>query len=189
MNGLNAIKLMMEDENKCVTCSNDFLYRIRNGNVEVKCSLNNNWEIDTHFNFEDDYTEYINSNDQKRLQSSEYYYYINERGHIITEKELYEKFDDELFDSYNYFDNKELAENISKEQLLYRKFNEQRKETDSKYFRYYIAYSVNDKKFDVNSVEIKYKKIPGVIYFNSKETAYLAIEMFKKDLESIQYKF
>lgn len=124
----------------------------------------------------------------ERVAKGEFYYAEVDDGTADFDKEDYEVFSDETYESANYYSDKTVAENNSRADKLYRQLRrfavEHRKneinwnnENEAKYF---ISYSHHSDVFYITSnLEHQYL---GVNFFDTRETAQLAIDTFKDEL-------
>lgn len=98
------------------------------------------------------------------------------------------KFDDEAYKSGNYYSNPDVAANNIRADNLMRQLRrfavENRKDTidwnDETQCKYRLCYSYLDEKFFINFAD--YWRGFGQIYFDTEETAKLAVETFKDEL-------
>ena len=125
-------------------------------------------------------------NPYERVDNGERYYIINTRAGVGDFKEFTYGIDNNLFNSLNYFNNKNYAEYVAfKENLMRRmdKFawehNEQTIRWNDCRHKYFILFSIDDNELIVDWNRV-YKS--NNIYFTSEEIAKMALEKFKEDL-------
>lgn len=125
-------------------------------------------------------------NPYERVNNDERYYFVSERG-VENFKEFTECSDNELFNSSNYFNNKNYAEYVAFKETLMRKLDRFAWEhneidinwRDSCSAKYYIAF---DNTYNELSIDCNCTYQSNNIYFTSREIAAKAIEEFKDDL-------
>ncbi len=124
-------------------------------------------------------------NPYERVNNDERYYFVSERG-VENFKEFTECSDNELFNSSNYFNNKNYAEYVAFKETLMRKLDRFAWEHNARVVnwernskKYYITFDIDVKEL-VIYWRISYKS--NDIHFTSKEIAIKALEKFKDDL-------
>lgn len=125
-------------------------------------------------------------NPYKRVDHRERYYFVNEGGRVKYFKDLNDNYDDDKFNTLNYFNNKNYAEYVTFKETLMRKLdrfawenNEQTICWNDCRHKYFILFSVDDNELIVDWNRV-YKS--NNVYFTSKEIAEQALEKFKDDL-------
>ena len=115
-----------------------------------------------------------------------YNYFISSSGTITTFTDRNNGYDDLLFNSANYFNNKNYAEYIAFKESLMKKLDRFAWEHNAKVInwcdsssKYYITFDIDNKEFRI-SRRMSYQS--NDIYFTSFEIAEKAIEEFKEDL-------
>lgn len=120
----------------------------------------------------------------ERVKSDPYYSACRDgKIEIFTS---HNEFDNEVYESGNYYSDKNVAENNARADRLMRQLRRFAVEhrtneldwNNHNSFKFFIAYDFG--KFDID-FDITYK-MHGVIYFNSRETAELAVEAFRNEL-------
>ena len=125
----------------------------------------------------------------ERAEFGEYYWRINDTGlpsNSITEGNGY--YDTDLYKSANYYSDKTIAENNARADKLMRQLRrfavEHRKKNldwnNADSMKYLLKYNHKSRGLTIDYA-YSYKSL-GVIYFNTKETAQLAIDAFKDEL-------
>lgn len=125
-------------------------------------------------------------NPYERVNNDERYYFVSERG-VENFKEFTECSDNELFNSSNYFNNKNYAEYVAFKETLMRRMDRFAWEHNAKVSNwdvssgpvYYIGLDRCDKKLAVCGAHMFRA---SDIYFTSQGIAEQAIEEFKDDL-------
>lgn len=124
-------------------------------------------------------------NPYERVNNGERYYFVSERGVEIF-KEFTECSDNELFNSSNYFNNKNYAKYVAFKETLMRKLDKFAWEHNARVVnwernskKYYITFDIDVKELIIYW-RISYKS--NDIHFTSKEIAIKALEKFKDDL-------
>lgn len=124
-------------------------------------------------------------NPYERVNNDERYYFVSERG-VENFKEFTECSDNELFNSSNYFNNRNYAEYVAFKETLMRKLDRFAWENNEKVIdwydcstKYYIKFEIDIKKFRISRC-ISCRS--NDIYFTSFEIAEQALEKFKDDL-------
>lgn len=125
-------------------------------------------------------------NPYTRVNNREKYYSIIRDGSINSLHEDRAKYDNKVFSTANYFNNKEYAEYIAFKESLMRRidrfawdYNARVVNWDDESTKYFITFDVHDKKLDIHCC-ISYQS--NNICFKSREIAEKAIEKFKDDL-------
>ena len=124
----------------------------------------------------------------ERVKHDETYYSTSWVGTVGTNREVYDKIDDESYKIANYYSSREVAENNARADKLMRQLRrfaaEHRKDvidwSDFNQYKYYVVYDYEDARIYVDC--ICYCSRFGSIYFNSKETTQLAIDTFHDEL-------
>ena len=118
-------------------------------------------------------------------------YYTDSCGVVKTFEEYTDYSDEEVYKSGNYYSDPDVAANNIRADNLMRKLRrfavENRKDTinwsddnQDKYYLYY-NYGYQDKEIGITSALRRIRSF-GQIYFDTKETAELAIKIFKDEL-------
>lgn len=125
-------------------------------------------------------------NPYERVEQDELYYNVAADGRVRPYKDINDGTDYNLFNSLNYFNNKEYAEYIAFKETLMRKLDKFAWENNAKVIdwehnltKYYIAFDINSKELKI-SWRVSYKS--NDVFFTSKEIAEKALEEFKDDL-------
>lgn len=126
-------------------------------------------------------------NPYTRVDIDERYYFVNEGGRVKYFKDLNDNYDDDKFNSLNYFNNKNYAKYIAFKETLMRKLDRFAWEHNAKVSNwdvssgpvYYIGLDRCDKKLAVCGAHMFRA---SDIYFTSQGIAEQAIEEFKDDL-------
>lgn len=130
----------------------------------------------------------------ERQKIGEQYYYIGSKNKVIVaETEEKCNFDNSLYNSCNYFSTKEKAEEVNKDQLLYRmmkKFYDEHDGNvdlnDSKY-KYYICYNKRSQGFEIDT-DCDYGCIDlHSIYFSTYQLATRCFEEIVKPFYNKYY--
>lgn len=117
-------------------------------------------------------------------------YYTDSCGAVKTFEERSECFDSEAYESGNYYSDPDVAANNARADKLMRQLRrfavENRKETidwnDETQYKYFIYYHYGPNELRIQSVSSCSFRDFGQIYFDTKETAEMAIETFKDEL-------
>lgn len=115
-------------------------------------------------------------------------YYTGNCSVVRTFEERSELYDDEAYESGNYYSDPDVATNNVRADKLMRQLRrfavENRKDiidwTNENQNKYYLYYDYVNKEFFINSTS--YWRTFGQIYFDTKETAQRALEIFKDEL-------
>ena len=125
-------------------------------------------------------------NPYKRVDIDERYYFVSEGGRVKYFKDLNDNYDDDKFNTLNYFNNKNYAEYVAFKENLMRKMDKFAWEHNAKVInwydcstKYYIKFSIDDNELIVDWNRV-YKS--NNVYFTSREIAEKALEKFKDDL-------
>ena len=126
-------------------------------------------------------------NPYTRVNNREKFYVVRERGGVGNFIDLNDHIDDKLFNSLNYFNNKNYAEYVGFKETLMRKLdrfawehNAKAVKWDCNQSKYYIIFNYyGNKKLEVCGC---FSMQSNDIYFTSKEIAKMALEKFKDDL-------
>lgn len=122
----------------------------------------------------------------ERVDTDEYYYVVSTTA-LTAVQECHIKVDDELYEYANYYSDKTVAENNARADKLMRqlrRFAVEHREIALDWDRpdickYYIDYSHGMSIFNIFSNE-SYQTF-GTVYFDSKETAQLALDTFRDE--------
>ena len=121
----------------------------------------------------------------ERVDSGEMYYLVDRTGKVISFIDSYD-YDTAMFNTVNYFNNKNYAEYIAFKETLMRKIDRFAWEHNAKVINwdrnvpnFYITFSIDDNKLIVDWNRV-YKS--NNIYFTSRKIAEKALEKFKDDL-------
>lgn len=123
----------------------------------------------------------VRNNPFERVSKNESYYNISNKTHVMRYTEGEDETDQGLYNSVNYFNDLQFANQVALHQLLYRKLLkfaydngfEDTKEWDGNNIHWTIGYSVDYKTFFMYSKALH--KTQGV-YFSSKEGTQRAIK-------------
>lgn len=115
-------------------------------------------------------------------------YYTDNNGSVTTFLETTNKFDEKAYKSGNYYSYPNVATNNIRADNLMRQLRrfavENRKDdinwTNNNQNKYYLYYDYVNEEFFINSTS--YWRTFGQIYFDTKETAQRALEIFKDEL-------
>ena len=115
-------------------------------------------------------------------------YYTDSCGVVKTFEECTEYSDEEVYESGNYYSDPDVAANNARADKLMRQLRrfavENRKVdidwTNANQNKHYLYYDYVNKEFFINSAS--YGRTFGQIYFDTKETAQRALEIFKDEL-------
>lgn len=125
-------------------------------------------------------------NPYTRVDIDERYYFVNEGGRVKYFKDLNDNYDDDKFNTLNYFNNKNYAEYIAFKETLMRKLDKFAWEHNAKVIdwhdrstKYYISFEYEENELTIDAI-CTYRS--NNIYFTSKEIAEMALEKFKDDL-------
>ena len=125
-------------------------------------------------------------NPYERVDNRDTYYVVNERGGVGSFTDLNDHIDNNLFNSSNYFNNRNYAEYVAFKETLMRKLDRVAWENNEKVIdwddcstKYYIKFEIDIKKFRISRC-ISFRS--NDIYFTSEEIAEKALEEFKDDL-------
>ena len=116
----------------------------------------------------------------ERVSKNEQYYNISNRTRIMSYTEREDDTDQGLYNSVNYFNDLQFANQVALHQLLYRKLlkysydNEcTDKEWDGTNVHFYIIYNSTKKDYDIRWT--RDEKEPGTVYFKSTAWATAAL--------------
>ena len=159
--------------------------------MKAKLKLDTGWEIEVEV--PDEVIKQLKKKEVKctgyeRVNDDETYYYELYDGTIDTDTECYSDSDNECYEAGNYYSDKTVAEHNARATVLMRKLRRFAVEHRVKDFdwtfvdqsKYYIYYVSERKEIMIN--ESFLNNIFGTIYFDSVETAKLAIDTFKDEL-------
>lgn len=124
----------------------------------------------------------------ERVKQGSIHYYVDFVGNVNGDYDDHDTWDDKRYDIANYYSDKTVAKNNARADKLMRqlrRFAVEHREKElnwndgdqKKYFIYY-RYAVNKVDIEVNH---KWRGA-GLVYFDSKETAQLAIDIFHDEL-------
>ena len=123
----------------------------------------------------------------ERLENGEIYFTPNKYGECEDYAEDESPYDKKKYDAANYYNERNIAENIVRADTLMRKLrqwqalnDEPVDWSDKNSPKWEIEYDYDEKNFDVDYYN-KYRYL-GQIYFSSVEKAREAIEVFKDEL-------
>lgn len=129
-----------------------------------------------------------NKTGYERVEKTEVYYYVSGTGKACRTVDSYSSIDDNYYKAANYHSDETVAENNARTDKLMRQLRrfavEHRKTkinwswTETNKFR--IEYDCFVKKIRIASISVC--KTFGAIYFDTEETAQLAIDTFKDEL-------
>lgn len=117
----------------------------------------------------------------ERVGEGKLYYYLDHDTKVETDSDDYGKFEDTHYQYYNYFSTKEKAEEVRKEQELYRRMKKFYDENDGNIEwqkgsdKYHIAFDYDDKKYIIYNSGYWHKRL-GVVYFSTRELAQRCID-------------
>ena len=149
----------------------------------------NNQEIEVEIS-EDEYKKLLSKEKKtgyERVEVEDKFYYVSWRGVLELSTEEYDNFDTQCYEIANYYSNKTVAENNARADKLMRQLRRFAVEHREKEFdwnspqggSYYICYNWFHGKFHISSTNLR---TTGAIYFDSEETAQLAIDTFHDEL-------
>lgn len=125
-------------------------------------------------------------NPYERVDNKGRYYIINTHGSVQFFQELNDDTDDRLFNSLNYFNNKNYAEYVSFKETLMRRIDKFAWENNAKAIdwdngseKYYITFS---NRHNILAIDWACMYKSNDIYFTSREIAKEALKKFKDDL-------
>lgn len=124
----------------------------------------------------------------ERAEDNETYYYIAGTGLVLKSKEEYTSGDDNYYKYANYYSDETIAKNNARADTLMRqlrRFAVEHRENEFdwnniKMDKFYVYYNYDSFKLDVSLRGIL--RGFGAIYFDTLETAELAIDTFKDEL-------
>lgn len=124
----------------------------------------------------------------ERVKKGEYYYTGTVDGTSDCYTESNDRFDGRIYECANYYSDRTVAENNARADKLYRQLRrfavEHRKEildwNDGDIGKVVLYYNHSINKIDYASSFLRHEY--GQIYFNSEETAQLAIDTFRDEL-------
>ena len=185
---MKITKLDLQAEGKRYKCGNR-IFKVKGGNlIDV--------ERNTYLGIENmtiaellemDFEEIKETkNPYERVDNGELYYIVNQRGGVGNFKDLNDHTDDKLFNSFNYFNNKNYAEYIAFKESLMRRMdrfawenNARVIDWDKNVANYCIIFDNHNKDVEIM---VAYALQSNDIYFTSQEIAEMALEKFKDDL-------
>ena len=184
---MKITELDLQSEGKRYKCGNR-IFKVKDGDlVDIESNAylrDENISIAYLLNLDFEEIKKV-KNPYKRVDNRERYYFVSERGVEIF-KEFTECSDNELFNSSNYFNNKNYAEYVAFKETLMRKIDRFAWENNEKVIdwydcstKYYIKFEIDIKKFRISRC-ISCRS--NDIYFTSYEIAEKALEEFKDDL-------
>lgn len=151
----------------------------------------NNQELEVEIS-EEEYKKLQTTEEKKtgyeRVDEGDTYYYGSYRGGVEYDRDERCPWDDEPYNIANYYSSKEVAENNARADKLIRQLRRfaveyREKEidwNDKKQRKYVVAYVRDDNK--LYYTDIHTMRYFGDIYFDSPETAQLAIDTFHDEL-------
>lgn len=124
----------------------------------------------------------------ERVKKGDFYYTERSNGTSELNREDKVGADDMLYECANYYSDRTIAENNARADKLYKQLRrfavEHRKKeidwNDAQEKKYNIYYNYYNNSFLIDNC-LKYRGF-GIIYFDSKESAQLAIDTFKDEL-------
>ena len=124
----------------------------------------------------------------ERVDEREIYYSVDETGVIDSDIESLWPEDSAYYENANYYSDESVAENNARADKLYRQLRrfavEHRKKeidwNDEQEKKHYIFYNYYNNTLSIDGY-FKFRGF-GIIYFDTKETAQLAIDTFKDEL-------
>ena len=184
---MKITELDLQSEGKRYKCGNR-IFKVKDGDlVDIESNAylrDENISIAYLLNLDFEEIKKV-KNPYKRVDNRERYYFVSERGVEIF-KEFTECSDNELFNSSNYFNNKNYAEYVAFKETLMRKLDRFAWENNEKVIdwydcstKYYIKFDIDIKKFRISRC-ISCRS--NDIYFTSEEIAEKALKKFKDDL-------
>lgn len=117
----------------------------------------------------------------ERVERANRYWYIGIVNNAICSNDMRYELDNNMYDNTNYFNDKNFAQQVALQQLLYRKLLKYAYENDAKdcdwtdsSMKYFISKDTEDNEIVVNfDLTLKHS---CVVYFTSEEVAEQAIE-------------
>lgn len=184
---MKITELDLQSEGKRYKCGNR-IFKVKDGDlVDIESNAylrDENISIAYLLNLDFEEIKKV-KNPYKRVDNRERYYFVSERGVEIF-KEFTECSDNELFNSSNYFNNKNYAEYVAFKETLMRRMdrfawehNEKVINWDDSSTKYYIIFS---NRYNELTIDWDFSYKSNNIYFTSKEIAKKALEEFKDDL-------
>lgn len=129
----------------------------------------------------------------ERVEEASRYYYVNTSGFVEEAFEDYDGFDDDAYNTANYYSSDKVAQNNARADKLMcqlRRFavenggipsiNDWKNNKEFRDSFWFITCDYPNEKLSL--LEARYVKHFGVIYFNSKESAQKAIDTFYDEL-------
>lgn len=124
----------------------------------------------------------------ERAPKDDEFYYVSSRGHVEFASDDYKDIDNDYYKSANYYFSKTVAENNARADKLMRqlrRFAVEHREHEIDYNsintdKYYIFYDYEDNEFRTDYTS--YAKVFGVIYFDSRKIAQIAVDAFHDEL-------
>ena len=187
---MKITELDLQSEGKRYKCGNR-IFKVKDGDlVDIESNAylrDENISIAYLLNLDFEEIKKV-KNPYKRVDNRERYYFVSERGVEIF-KEFTECSDNELFNSSNYFNNKNYAEYVAFKETLMRRMdrfawehNEKVINWDDSSTKYYIIFS---NRYNELTIDWDFSYKSNNIYFTSKEIAKKALEEFKDDLMNL----
>jgi len=111
----------------------------------------------------------------ERVEKGQHYYYFDRDTNIAEDSDIYHNIDDVHYQYCNYFSTREKAEEVRKEQELYRRMKKFYDIEDNKVDwnnsepKYYIIYDHGYKRYEILEGTV-FEKV-GMIHFSSKKLA------------------
>ena len=185
---MKITELDLQAESKRYKCGNR-IFKVKGGNlIDVERNTYLGVEnISIAELLEMDFEEIKETkNPYERVDNGERYYIINTRAGVGDFKEFTYGIDDDLFNSFNYFNNKNYAEYIAFKESLMRRMdrfawenNARVIDWDKNVTNYCIIFDNHNKDVEIM---VAYALQSNDIYFTSQEIAEMALEKFKDDL-------
>lgn len=124
----------------------------------------------------------------ERVEVGEEFYYVSASSKVELGDDDYVPIDDKYYDISNYYSSKEVAKNNARADKLMRqlrRFAVEHREHEIDYNsintdKYYIFYDYEDNEFRTDYTS--YAKVFGVIYFDSRKIAQIAVDAFHDEL-------
>ena len=186
MNGLEAVKVMMDGKRVYLANKPEIKYGISNGFIGIVDDRGCFVE-ETLFNYGLDYEEYIEPKPLtgwERVNESEDAYFISVYQGVDKETDWREVADIACYDIANYFSTREKAEEIDFKQTLFRKLQRFSDENGGNEIK--LGQKVStiflDASGNLEILNVWSNRIFGNVVFASSEIAEKAIELFRDDL-------
>lgn len=168
---------------------------------ELMCAMLTNgdtplpWRVDDIINF-DEWFEEVKEYKRWRSEKGERYWFIRPPLYIDSETELHSSFDDECWESGNYFKTKEEAELYKRKLVANQKLIDTAKKAWFEFngsegpdwesskpsaWRYFIEFDHETHRFTINGYDSL--QIAGVVYFPTEESAQAYIDNNPEDMK------